>query len=209
MRRDGLRKSKLVIFAVFLALALLAYNLVVAYTAMIRTVRSVAQSRMEDIANTAIHKAIAVSAEKFDTAELVSITRSKDGALEAVSINSVAANRLKSEIAMNVLDELGKSEKYTIDVPIGNFSGSEFLSGVGPVVKFRIIPYNIAQIDFESKFTPAGINQVLHTLSVRVDVHIGALLPGFEEISDLTSSAIICETVIMGDVPDTYLNIQK
>ena len=176
---------------------------------MIRTVRSVAQSQMEDVANTAIHTAIEKASQSVDCTNLVNINRGEDGNIDSLTLNAESANRLKSEIALNVLEYMNKSENYTISVPIGNFCGSEFLSGMGPEVKFKIVPCNIAHIDFDSTFKPAGINQVLHTLSVRVDIDIGALLPGFQEISNLSSSAVVSETVIMGDVPETYLNIQK
>ena len=185
------------------------YSLFGAYRTMIRTVRSVAQSQMEDVANTAIHTAIEKASQTVDCSNLVSINRGEDGNIDSLTLNADLANKLKSEIALNVLEYMNKSENYTISVPLGNFCGSEFLSGVGPEVKFRIIPCNIAHIDFDSSFKPAGINQVLHTLSVRVDIDIGALLPGFQEISNLSSSAVVAETVIMGDVPETYLNIQK
>ena len=46
-----------------------------------------------------------------------------------------------------------------------------------------------------------------HSISVRVDVNIGALLPRFEEMTNLSSSALVTEAVIIGDVPDTYLNV--
>ena len=202
-------RRKVRTFIVFLLLALLGYNVFAAYTVMVRTVRSVAQSQMEDVASRAIHSAIASASCKVDYNDLVRIHRGSDGNVETITLNPESANKLKSQIGLSVLDYLNKSENYTIGVPLGNFCGSEFLSGVGPEIKFRIIPCNISQIDFESKFTSAGINQVLHTLSVRVDISIGALLPGFEEISDLSSSAVITETVIVGDVPQTYFNIQK
>ncbi len=205
-KKKKLNFKRLLILAV---VCFLVYNLFVAYRTMICTVRSVAQSQMEDVANRAIHTAIEKASRTVDCSNLVNINRADDGSIDSLTLNAEAANKLKSEIALNVLDYMNKSENYNIEVPIGNFCGSEFLSGMGPTVKFRIIPCNIAHIDFESKFKPAGINQVLHTLSVRVDIDIGALLPGFQEISNLSSSAVVSETVIMGDVPDTYLNIQK
>ncbi len=200
---------KLKAIVILIVLAVIIYNLLGAYQAMVRTVRSVAQSRMEDVANTAIHLAIQKASEHTDYGKLVVVTRGEDGSIDSVALNAREANRLKSEIALGVLEYLDKEENYTISVPLGNFAGSEFLSGMGPDIDFKIIPANIAHIDFESSFKPAGINQVLHTLSVRVDVDISALLPGFEEISNLSSSAVVAETVIMGDVPETYLNIQK
>lgn len=197
------------LFIAFLLFLILVGNLFSAYIVMIRTVRSVAQSQMEDVANRAIHTAIARASEKVIYNELVTVHRNDEGNIETISLNAVAANKLKSDIGLGVLDYLNKPNNYIIEVPIGNFFGTEFLSGVGPGIKFKIVPCNIAHIDFESKFKPAGINQVLHTLSVRVDVDISALLPGFQEISNLSSSAVVTETVIMGDVPETYLNIQK
>ena len=209
MRVEKKKNKPLRLFILFLTVSFVVYYGFMAYSAMIRTVRSVAQSRMEEIADEAIHRAIADSCKDTDYGELVIVSRNDEGNIESVTLNSTAANELKSAIALKVLEHLNKSENYTISVPAGNFFGVEFLSGIGPGVKFRIVPCNIAHIDFESRFKPAGINQVLHSLVVRVDIDIGALLPGFEEISNLSSSAIISETVIMGDVPETYLNIQK
>lgn len=204
------KRSKLRIAAIAVLLLVIAYSLFCGYAAMIRTVRSVAQSEMEEVANQAIHGAIrdvGMADTSYD--ELVNIYRDETGAIQSLTLNQQAANQLKSDIALRVLEYLNDSDKYEIEVPVGNFLGSEFFWGFGPKLKFKVIPCNIASIDFESKFTQAGINQVLHTVSVRVDVNIGALLPGFEEISNLSSSAVVSEAVIIGDVPETYLNIEK
>ncbi len=177
------------------------------YVVMMRTLHSVAQSQMEQIANEAIHNAIGdCAANPSKYGELVNICRNKDGAIESLSLNPHAVNMMKSDISIKVLEYLNDSDKYVIEVPLGNFFASEFLSGLGPKIKLEVVPFNVAGIDFESKFTPAGINQVLHTVSVKVDVKIGALLTGFEEICDISSTAIISESVIIGDVPQTYLD---
>ncbi len=197
------------IFAVIVVVSLI-YGAFCTYVAMMRTVHSVAQSQMEQVANEAIHYAIADAAsESAKYGELVNIYRNSEGTIESLTLNAYAANRLKSDISIKVLDYLNDSERYTIEVPVGNFFASEFLTGFGPKVKLRVVPFNVAEIDFDSKFTPSGINQVLHTIEVRVDVKIGALLPGYEEISDVSSSAIISEAIIIGDVPETYLEINK
>lgn len=192
------------------SLFMLVYLAFFGYATMINTVRTVAQSQMEEVATIAIHTAIQdVSANSDDYSNLVNVTRSPDGSIESLTLNAPVANKLKSDIALEVMNELEDSDKYTVGVPVGNFLSSEFFWGFGPKIKFKIIPCNIAHIDFESTFTQAGINQVLHSVSVRVDVNIAALLPGFEEISNLSSEAKIWETVIIGDVPETYLTIEE
>ena len=198
------RKSPFKTILIILVLVATGYFFFCSYATFIRTVRSVAQSEMEDVASRAIHNAIDDACTRFASYdELVNIHRDLEGRIVSLTLNAPVANRLKSEIAAKTL------ENYQVLVPLGNFFGSEFLSGLGPDIKFRIVPNNIASIDYESTFVQAGINQVLHRVSVKVDVHIGALLPGFDEISDLSSGAVISEAVIVGDVPDTYMNIEK
>jgi len=204
------RKSPFKTILVILVLIAAGYFFFCSYATFIRTVRSVAQSEMEDVASRAIHNAIDDACTRFASyEELVNIHRDLEGRIVSLTLNAPVANRLKSEIAAKTLENLNDEENYQILVPLGNFFGSEFLSGMGPDIKFRIVPSNIASIDYESTFVQAGINQVLHRVSVKVDVHIGALLPGFDEISDLSSGAVISEAVIVGDVPDTYMNIEK
>ena len=183
------------------------YGLFCSYVVMMRTVRTVAQSQMEQVASEAIHYAISDSAIQSDKyGELVNICRDAEGSIESLTLNSHAVNKIKSDISLGVLEYLDNPENYIVKVPVGNFFSSEFVWGMGPKIKFKIVPLNATEIDFESKFVPAGINQVLHTVNVKVNVRIMALLPGFEEISEVTSSAVISESVIIGDVPQTYLD---
>lgn len=205
------RKKHIFMTAVLLILTLsLVYLLFCGYVVMMRTVHSVTQSRVEQIANEAIHSAIstvATQSEKYG--ELTNIYRSSDGKVESVTLNSYAVNAMKSDISLKVLEYLDDEEKYHVELPLGNFFGSEFLTGVGPKVRLKIVPFDIVEVEFVSKFIPAGINQVLHRVTAKVEVKIAAILPGFEGISDVSSSAVISETVIIGDVPETYFNMNR
>ncbi len=186
----------------------LVYLLFCGYVVMMRTVHSVTQSRVEQIANEAIHNAIStVATQNEKYGELTNIYRGSSGRVESVTLNSYAVNAMKSDISLKVLEYLDDEEKYHVEVPLGNFFGSEFLTGVGPKVRLKIVPFDIVEVEFVSKFIPAGINQVLHRVTAKVEVKIAAILPGFEGISDVSSSAVISETVIIGDVPETYFNM--
>jgi len=186
----------------------LVYLLFCGYVVMMRTVHSVTQSRVEQIANEAIHNAIStVATQNEKYGELTNIYRGSSGRVESVTLNSYAVNAMKSDISLEVLEYLDDEKRYHVEVPLGNFFGSEFLTGVGPKVRLKIVPFDIVEVEFVSKFIPAGINQVLHRVTAKVEVKIAAILPGFEGISDVSSSAVISETVIIGDVPETYFNM--
>ena len=58
---------------------------------------------------------------------------------------------------------------------------------------------------FESKFSQAGINQTLHQLTMLVSVDVSVLVMGQTAGFTVTTEVVVAETVIVGDVPSTYL----
>ena len=58
---------------------------------------------------------------------------------------------------------------------------------------------------FESRFTEAGINQTLQQLTMTVSVDVSILVLGRTESFTVTSQVVVAETIIVGQVPDTYL----
>ena len=58
---------------------------------------------------------------------------------------------------------------------------------------------------FLSDFSQAGINQTLHKLTMEVSVDVAILVLGQTSSFTLTSEVVVAETVIVGQVPDTYL----
>ena len=187
----------------FLALIVLVFLIILkVYSMVIYTIRAYSQSEVEELANEAMHIAIRdACAEGAEYSDLVNVYRSESGKIESLTLNYAAVNKLKSDIALKTLEYLNDS------IPIGNFTGSDLLSGLGPKIKVKVIPNSIADIDFKSTFTQAGINQVRHSVMVHVEVNITALLPNYDELSKLSTDAVVTEAVIIGDVPDTYLNI--
>ena len=61
--------------------------------------------------------------------------------------------------------------------------------------------------DLHSEFLSAGINQTLHRLVLNVDVPLSILLPGSRGNTVAKVTVCVAETVIVGRVPDTYLNL--
>ena len=58
---------------------------------------------------------------------------------------------------------------------------------------------------FVSDFQQAGINQTLHQLTMEVSVDVAVLVLGDTSGFTVTSEVVVAETVIVGDVPDTFL----
>ena len=74
------------------------------------------------------------------------------------------------------------------------------------IIKFILVQRGCVQTDFEHNFDSAGVNQVMHTLKVNLDADVALMLPYYDTHTYMKTSAILCQTVISGDIPDYYLN---
>ena len=99
-----------------------------------------------------------------------------------------------------------KFAKLPIKISIGSFSGVSILSGVGPKVAFNVTPFGEVLCSFSSNFESAGINQTYHKLYLIISLKINVVFP-FERLHIFSDSEVLlCETLIIGKIPDVYLN---
>ena len=90
-------------------------------------------------------------------------------------------------------------------VPIGALTGVEALAGFGEKINIKIIPISNVECRFVSKFVDAGINQTKHSLYLEIVSDISIILPSKSTNLASTIEVLICESVITGKIPDTYL----
>jgi len=92
-----------------------------------------------------------------------------------------------------------------IGIPIGSLFLPELFSGKGPAIPVHILAIRNSDASFSSNFTQAGINQTLHQLIMLVSVDVAILVLGQTASFTITSEVVVAETVIVGDVPNTFL----
>ena len=80
----------------------------------------------------------------------------------------------------------------------------ELFSGKGPAIPVRILSIRNSDASFTSTFTEAGINQTLQQLLMNVSVDITVLVLGKADSFTVTSQVVVAETIIVGQVPDTF-----
>ena len=81
----------------------------------------------------------------------------------------------------------------------------EILSGKGPLIPVKILMIRNSDATFSSRFTQAGINQTLHQLIMEISVDVALLVLGKTSTFTIDSEVVVAETVIVGDVPQTFL----
>ena len=97
-------------------------------------------------------------------------------------------------------------EAIPIHIPVGNLAGSSLLLSKGPNLEIEMIMLTSAHVEFESQMRAAGINQNEHRLVLEMVVDIDVLVPWGRVSSQVVREVIIAETVIVGNVPNMYVN---
>ena len=170
-------------------------------------IRDLAQTQVKnttsDLTNDAIAKQISDGVIQYD--RIVYFEKDLDGRITALKTNMSEVNRLKTDILNIINDEILALDTSDIGIPLGSLFFPEFLSGKGPAIPVHILSIRNSDANFVSDFTQAGINQTLHKLIMEVSVDVAVLVLGETSSFTITSEVVVAETVIVGDVPNTFL----
>ena len=156
-----------------------------------------------DLTNDAIAKQIAAGNIQYD--RIVYFEKDLEGRITALKTNMSEVNRLKTDILNIINDEILALDHSDIGIPLGSLFLPELFSGKGPFIPVHILSIRNSDAVFFSDLTQAGINQTLHKLIMEVSVDVSVLILGQTDSFTLTSEVVVAETVIVGQVPDTFL----
>ena len=138
-----------------------------------------------------------------DYSDFVTITRNEAGEITALSADMARLNLLRAELSAHLLERLEDSQ-LELTVPVGSLLPIEPTWARGPELHLRALALGTASAEFESEFTSAGINQTRHRLWLELSVPVTVLLPGGGEELTVDSRLCVAETVIVGQVPQTW-----
>ena len=138
-----------------------------------------------------------------DYSDFVTITRNEAGEITALSADMARLNLLRAELSAHLLERLEDSQ-LELTVPVGSLLPIEPTWARGPELHLRALALGTASAEFESEFTSAGINQTRHRPWLELSVPVTVLLPGGGEELTVDSRLCVAETVIVGQVPQTW-----
>ena len=157
------------------------------------------------VINDAIYEELAKDNVRYDN--LVTLTQNAQGEITSLQTDMVALGRLRSRVTDAVLQEIDEMGKQDIYLSMGTLSGVQLLSGRGPDLNLKVVPSGYMTSEIENRFDSAGINQTRHQILLNVSVAVDILLPGDTLRTEVTAQVPVAETVIVGAVPDTYLQL--
>ena len=168
---------------------------------------SLAQTQVKnatsDLINDAIEQQISSGTIQYD--RMVYFEKDLDGRITALKTNLSEVNRLKTDLLNLINDEILAMDFDQLGIPIGSLVVPELFSGKGPVIPVRILTIRNSEASFFSEFSEAGINQTMQKLNMQVNIDVAVLVLGTVEEFAISSQVVVAETVIVGQVPDMFL----
>lgn len=145
--------------------------------------------------------------ENVQYEQLIHVTYDPDGAVRTLQANATNINRIKAETVLRVQQAFNKHAVQSVGVPLGTLSGITSFSGKGPSIRCRSLLTALPSVKLEYHFDGAGINQTLHSIIMTVTVPLSVTLPLQDREIEVKASFMIGETILVGEVPDSYTNV--
>lgn len=190
--------------AVLCCVLLLIFFRIKYHDAILELAETQLRNSTSDLINDAIDKQIELGNIQYD--RMVYFEKDLDGKITALKTNMSEVNRLKTDILDIINDEILALDTSDLGIPIGSLIFPEIFSGKGFQIPVLIHSIRNSDASFSSSFTEAGINQTLQQLTLEVIVDVTILVLGQTDSFTVSSHVVVAETVIVGQVPNTFFN---
>ena len=127
---------------------------------------SLATARVSNAVNRIVVDAVrdAIDSGQVNYDVLIHLEKDETGRVAALESNMAAFNRLRSQIAGEILRRLSEVSTSELSIPVGTLTGSTLLAGRGPCIRVRMQAVGSADASLRNAFSAAGINQTRHQI---------------------------------------------
>lgn len=164
-------------------------------------------NRLTAISNQAVSDAF--ETQRVSYGDLVQFRAGQAGEITTLSADTVRLNGLRVHILNSIVRQVEDLDGDSLGIPFGVLTGVDFLSALGPRLPVRVLSVASAEGSYRNEFLAAGINQTLHRILLDVTITARLLFPGGVETVTLAVPVCVAETVIVGQVPQTYLSLNQ
>ena len=202
-------KSKLIIIIISIMAFILSAFLLIDW-GIKPTIIAMSEAKVEYIAVLAMNNAVSqILGSNIKYTDLTDVLTDKDGKITMIQYNTILINTLARDTSTLAQDEIRSLGGEGISVPLGSITKSKILSGRGPNINVKIIPVGSVSTDFTDEFKQAGINQTRHKIFLTLKTQVRIVVPLGSDIIDVSTRVPIAETIVVGDVPDSYVNVDN
>ena len=211
-KKPGAKSSgalKTVRWAVLILLLLIVLGLLLEKN-LEQVILDMAHARAEAMAVEYIHEAVRdVMGDMITYEDMITVRTDTAGRITMLQANAVRMNELATVTALKAQASLESADAQSISIPLGAALGIPFLSGLGPRVQVRMVPVSAVSAAFSTEFESAGINQTRHKIYLSLHTTVRLVIPSGARQVSLGSQVLIAESIIVGEVPESYVQVPE
>lgn len=172
------------------------------------TVLAISEVYARKIATQAINEAVKNKIkDDIKYKDLIFVNFDNEGKVTMMQANTIMMNNIASDVALEVQENIRNVSTKEIKIPIGNALNSQLFNG--PNINITIVPQGTVTVDFTTEFIESGINQTIHKVYLVIITDVRVIVPLASDVIRIVTNIPIAETIIVGDVPESYVFIPE
>jgi sporulation protein YunB len=145
--------------------------------------------------------------KQFKYEDVINVEKDNAGNITLLKADTLKMNKIANDVALNSQKQLRSLGSHGIKIPIGFIFQNNILAYIGPRVSVKMQPIGYIETKYQSEFESAGINQTRHKIYVQVYAKLKVIIPMRNDSIEVKTEVPIAETIIVGKVPDTSINL--
>ncbi|MCL2672271.1 MAG: sporulation protein YunB [Clostridiales bacterium] len=203
------RKTRRALAAFVVVLVLLLVGFFYLNVQVSRVLEGLSAARVESVAASAMNNAILDILGGADAQQALLSIYSAEQGVYLLTANSARLNVVAADCAQAAQQRIAELGEQGVSIPFGTLTGIPTLANMGPKITLKFTPAGAVRSSFSSEFRSAGINQTLHRITLKLSATLRVILPGQSYQLNVVAEATIAESVIVGQVPNTYVNVEN
>jgi sporulation protein YunB len=152
-------------------------------------------------------KAIRENLENITYDNIISNVKDENGKIVALQANTNELNRISNNLAISIEENISNIDESDIKIPLALLFNTGIFGGVGVKVKIKTVPLGDTKIECKSEFDSVGINQTRHRIILDIKTYYTIIAPVYIKNECYEKEVVLAETIINGDIPNTYYNL--
>ena len=196
------------ILTIFIVITLLCSTFLWIDNELRPTLYIIAENKINRHATTIISRTVEnIIKEQGQEALRVHTILDERGKVILVQPDTTQYNAITAAITNNIETELSALADIPINIPLGQLSKISFLAGRGPEIPIYMKPTGKIIVRPQNQFEHIGINQTKHSMYIDIMIEIRIIIPFTEETTTVQTTIPLTEYIVVGDVPQTYVEI--
>ena len=167
---------------------------------------AIARNRVQGLGVMMITEVILEEAvEPFHYSDLIHVETTQEGYVSYMMPNTVRISRIVARVGQGIQEKVNALGDEPLGIPLGQLTGMSILANTGPDLPVRILPVGTAQVAVEEDFVGVGINHAKHTIFLTAGCTLIIAVPLVREDMEVSVRLPIAEAIIVGPVPQQYL----